>query len=119
TGCRKMQLELTSLGLVIASRTLSSASNGRITIRIGQPYTPPDYGNNFCCPYQIDGVGDGKIRYGSGVDSLQSLFIALINISTDLYTSDEAQAGQITWEGERDLGLPFAEAIRDFVPRRD
>jgi hypothetical protein len=113
-----MMLELNELGHVIVSRTLSFGDKATIIIRIGQPFIPPDYGSNFCCPYQLEGIGDGKIRYGSGIDGLQALYIALINISTDLYTSEEAQAGQITWEGERDLGLPFAEAIKDFVPKR-
>jgi hypothetical protein len=114
-----MAPELTELGLVIASRKLSFDRGREITIRIGQPFVPSDYGGNFCCPYQIVGLGDEKIRHGSGIDSLQSLYLALINISTDLYTSDEAQAGQIMWQGERDLGLPYLEAIKEFVPKRD
>jgi hypothetical protein len=110
-----MFLKIADLGQIIASRTLSFADGGEITIRVGQPFMPPNYGGNFCCPYQIDGIGDGKIRYGSGVDSLQALYIALINISTDLYPSEEAKAGKITWQGERDLGLPMAEAIKEFL----
>jgi len=110
-----MFLNLKELGVLIASRSLSFADRDDITILIGQPFIPPDYGGNFCCPYQIKGIGDEKIRYGSGIDSLQALYIALINISTDLYPTEEARAGKVTWQGERDLGLPMADAIRDFL----
>src|SRR6185312_15567490 len=112
-----MLLKVIDLGTVVATRKLTLGEKGEIVIRIGQPFVPPNYGGNFCCPYQIEGVGDGAIRYGSGIDSLQALYIALINISTDLYSSVEAQAGMITWEGDRRLGLPFAEGSKDFVQR--
>lgn len=113
-----MFLDITDIGEVIASRSLSLGERDEITIHIGRPFAPPDYGGNFCCPYQIRGIGDEKIRYGSGVDSLQALYLAMINISTDLYPTKEARDGRIRWQGDRDLGLPVAETIRDFLQDR-
>lgn len=114
-----MSSESKYLGPIIAERTLSLANNRLISIRIGQPFIPQNSGGNFCCPFHIDGIGDGEIWYGWGVDSLQALYMALLDISSKLYTSDEAQAGQITWEGERELGLPVHEVIKDLVPKRE
>lgn len=113
-----MLLKLTELGEVVARRTLSLANGEQIVVRIGLPFAPTEYNGNYCCPYQIQGIGDEAIRYGAGVDSLQALYLALISISTDLYTSNEGRSGQITWEGEGELGLPFADAISDLVPNR-
>ncbi len=112
-----MLLSITDLGHVIARRTLSIPDKGPVHVRIGQPFVPDDYGGNYCCPYQVEGIGDGKIRYGSGIDSLQALYMALISLSTDLYTSPEQQLAGIFWEESRDLGLPVAEAVKDLVPR--
>jgi hypothetical protein len=74
---------------------------------------------NFCCPYRIEGLGDSEILRGiGGADSLQALYLAMMTISTDLYTSDEGRAGRISWEGDGNLGLPFHETIADLVPQR-
>ena len=111
-----MLLKIIDLGTIVATRKLTLGEKGEIAIRIGQPFVPPNYGGNFCCPYQIEGLGDGAIRYGSGVDSLQALHIALINIGAELHGSVEAQAGMISWNGDRRLGLPFAQGDKD-IPR--
>jgi hypothetical protein len=58
------------------------------------------------------------VNYAAGIDGIQAIVMALQKIGAELYTSDEAKAGLLTWLGERNLGIPVVEAIADLVPRR-
>lgn len=107
-----MQIEL---GDVIATRTLALDGKDTITVRIGRPVTEPD-GTVFCY-YQVLGVGSGRVRRAGGVDEIQALTLAMKIAAADLYASDEGKAGRITWLGEKDLGLPVADALKPFLPR--
>jgi hypothetical protein len=112
-------MEIPELGHIIARRTLSLDGANEILITIGRPESPPDWNGNFRCTYRIEGLGDEVIIRGiGGTDSLQALYLAMMTISADLYTSDGGRAGRITWEGEGELGLPFSDVIADLVPKR-
>jgi hypothetical protein len=112
-------MEPAEIGPVFATRTLLLDGKDEIQITIGQPVSPPDWNGNFRCTYRIQGLGDREIIRGiGGVDSLQALYLAMMTISVDLYTSDEGRAGRITWESDRELGLPFSDVIADLVPKR-
>lgn len=108
-------MNIIDLGPVIATRTLASGDR-TISVSIGQPFVPPDFDGNWCCPYRIEGLGGGAIRYAGGVDAVQALWMALLMIGTDLYTSAPGIAGRISWLGMRNLGFPVPEAVRDLVP---
>lgn len=111
-------MEIEEIGPVFATRTLLLDGKDEIRITIGQPVSPPDWNGNFRCTYRIEGLGEQEIVKGvGGLDSLQALYLAMMTISVDLYTSDEARAGRITWEGDPNLGLPYSEVIADLVPK--
>ena len=98
-------MDITDIGTIIATRVLTLAATKTVTISIGTPTAYPD-GNDFYCPYQIVGIGSGQIRYASGVDSFQALYLAMKKIGADINTSSEAKSGDLTWLGNRDLGFP-------------
>ena len=111
-------MKIDKLGQIIATRELELAgTKRRVLVRFGRPKRFPD-GQDYYCPYQIVGLGRDRVFYGAGVDSLQALVHALHNIGADLYTSNEAKAGQLTWLDDRNFGIPVSETIADLVPKR-
>jgi len=104
-------MKLESLGDVIAEREFlsidPSGARTRIRISLGKP-KPFSDSADFYCPYQISGVGDEKIRYAGGVDSMQAIQLALQIIGPDL-SSTVGNACKLTWEaGENDADLGFS-----------
>lgn len=108
-------MKLASVGVVIAHRDLALTGKATVSVIIGKPEPFPD-GNGCYCPYQILGLGDQQVRYAGGEDTLQALTLTLQKIGAVLYTSSEAKAGLLTWNGNRDLGFPTPNSIRDLSP---
>jgi hypothetical protein len=108
-------MKLTNIGLVIAVRELSLSGGTTVSVIIGRPEPFPD-GNGCYCPYQFLGIGDQRVRYAGGEDTVQALMLTLEKIGTDLYTSPEAKAGLLTLNGSRDLDFPVPHSIRDLAP---
>lgn len=106
-GTEEIMLNLHDVGTVIATRELRHSDGGTITVIIGKPQKFSD-SEDIYCPYQITGIKRNKVRYAVGIDAVQALELALKMIGADLYTSDEAHAGNLSWEaGEKgDLGFP-------------
>ena len=111
-------MNLQNLEHVIAIRELELDHNQIITIKIGKPEIYPE-ANHYYCPYQILGIGKESIRFACGEDSVQALLLALSKIGIELYTSDEATSGKLSWLGMNDLGFPVPETIKDLVPLQD
>src|SRR5438552_19029038 len=109
-------MDLTTVGDIFATRTLSLSGEDAISITIGKPQPFPDE-NGYFCPYQIVGIGNQKVRYAGGEDTVQALILCLTKIGTVLYTSTEAKAGLLTWNGSRDLGFPVPDSIQDLAPQ--
>lgn len=111
-------MQLKSIGIEIARRELD-ANGARVSVAIGKPEKFPD-ADDYFCPYQVTGIGNGKVRYAGGVDAVQALLLALKMIGADLYTSKEAQAKQLSWSaGENgNLGFPVPDSLQDLVPDR-
>lgn len=110
-----MQLE--NVGQALGTRELDISDGRKVSIVIGVPQQ--DDGDYFC-PYQITGIGDVRIGYAMGIDALQALQLTLKKIGTELYTSDEAQTGMLSWEGENargDLGFPVPDVLKDLLPK--
>ena len=70
----------------------------------------------FACSYQIRGLGSQSMKMGRGDDSIQALIHTLAKIGIDLYKSSEAVDGLLSWHGDKNLGFPMFEAMKDFVP---
>jgi len=108
-------MKINAIELVIATRELTLPGDKAVTVSIGRPEKFPD-SDDFYCPYHISGMGDDSIRYAVGTDTVQSLYLALNKIGAFLYTSDSAQSGQLLWNGEKNLGFPVPDSIRDLLP---
>lgn len=100
-------MKFTNVGTIIAVRELDLHGGGKVTVTIGKPEKFPD-AEDYYCSYQIIGIKRSSVRYAGGVDAVQALELALKMIGADLYTSDEARAGALSWKGndEGDLGFP-------------
>jgi hypothetical protein len=50
-----------------------------ITLRLGKPYHIAESSSSLTwrCPFQISGIGPGKVREAPGMDSLDALLISL------------------------------------------
>ena len=93
-------------------------SEGRsITVKIGIPTPTPNVLDEWSCTYQIDGLGNGKIRKSFGVDGIQAFLLGLTYVSTYLYTSEDYKNGELNWNGglAGDLGLPIATSVADML----
>ena len=114
--------DLEDVGNVIAERELEITDGRTVRVLIGQPQPFPDDGGSFYCPYQILGISNKNIRYTEnvrymgGVDSVQALVLTLQAVGAELYTSDEARAGTLTWLGQRNLGFPVVDSLQELVP---
>ncbi len=108
-------MKIKSIETVIATRILTLPENKVVTVSIGKPEKFPG-SDHFYCPYLISGISGESISYAGGVDDLQALYLALNKIGTYLYTSEQAKAGQLLWNGEKNLGFPVPDIIRDLLP---
>lgn len=102
---------------VIATREFEMAGDPprQVLLEILEPN--PD-GVSWRCDIHISGLDQGAFSfYAMGVDPVQALYLALQNIASILYTSDEYKGGRLTWLGHRNLRLPTVEAIAHLVPK--
>jgi hypothetical protein len=110
-----------SLGTVIVEKPLFLDGEGKVTVRIGAPLVSDD-GRESACPYRIEGLGAGKLRYAVGIDRLQALRLALETIGADLYASEEYKAGRLkafaVGDDHGDLGFPVLRGFEDLLPTK-
>jgi hypothetical protein len=100
------------LGQVVAERRLrvSGRPDLEVWVRLGMPCPFPDDPNdNYYCPYQITGVGDAKVRYAGGVDSLQALELALHILPAALDRLRKQNPG-LAWEDGPEGEYGFSKA---------
>ena len=108
-------MKLVTVGKVIATRDLDLEDGGKVLITIGAPQQTPGH-QDYYCPYMIAGLGDGKVRYAVGIDTLQALDLALRAIGSDLYLSTEYTQGNLRYLGMRNLGFPVHCGIGIVLP---
>ena len=112
-------MKLSSVGTVVVTRVLTRSKGQKVTVTIGKPRKFRNE-SDYYCPFQIMGIGDEQVRYSGGVDTVQALQLALEQIGTRLYSSEEARTGKLSWDGgstKGDLGFPVPDVIRDLVPK--
>jgi hypothetical protein len=108
-----------TIEVLIASRRINLDGEGSVEVRIGMPRRLSDSEEEYSCPYQILGIGSGRVKSMIGMDAIQALKYALQAIGVDLYTSDEAKAGRPSWpygRGKGDLEFPVPGNVRDLLP---
>ena len=107
------------IGEPLAERGYFLAPDGKVTIRVGQPFTPPDHPRESWCPYQVEGLGDDRVRRAIGIDHFQSIWLAMQMIGSTLYNSEQHRSGRLRFDLESqypDLALPVFEQDRHLVP---
>ncbi len=60
----------------IAERIFDAKDGTKVRLAISAPYQEQEDGS-YKCLWQLIGLGDGKIRYGAGTDSMQALLTTL------------------------------------------
>ena len=104
------------LGTVIAERRLriTGRPEADVRARLGQPLPlPDDPQDDYYCPYQITGLGDGKVRYAVGVDGLQALELAIRILPTELDAVRRQYPG-LGWEDAPPGNDGFSGAVSEF-----
>lgn len=88
---------------VIASRCLTlnaGEKEVKITVDLGRPYHEPD--EVYFCLYRITGMGPVRTNKAAGVDGIQAIQLALVQIGAELYSYSK----HLNWEGEPYAGFP-------------
>ncbi|SRR5216684_2586073 len=104
-------LKLETLGEAIATRAFTLRDGNaekEVVLRIGRPQQMPDH-SDFFCPWELQGIGETKIRYACGVDQMQALLLAISTISVYLETLDPDIRKRLRWLDMDDLGLPRSD----------
>lgn len=112
-------MQLTSIGEPFINRIMQLHEAEHVKIAIGKPQKFPD-GNDYYCPYQIIGLGDGKVNWSGGIDEIQALLLTLEGIGIFLNNSEEYKQGNLSWIGSADgnLGFPHLDSsgmLKQFI----
>jgi|SRR5262245_17440442 len=106
--------------MVILNRMLKIDAEGHQTEVPVRIYLPVNLGDHWQCEYEIRWPDSTRRGRGYGIDSIQSLLIALRNIGAEIYTSEAHKAGKLRWEERGDgYGFPLAAGIRDLYEGND
>ena len=68
---------------------------------------------DFCCRYEVAWPEGTQSRTIYGVDEVQAMLLAMQSAHTDFLVAREDEGRNISWLGDRRLGLPVADVIRD------
>jgi hypothetical protein len=108
------------LGDVIAERQLDAVGQGGrepVVVRIGKPFPDPlSPGRDWCCPYQIVGLGAEAVDAAFGVDSLQAFLLAVYAVQLKLAQRAEEAAVRVEWLEQEDLGLKVDPEVEKMLP---
>lgn len=93
----------------IAERTLvrTDVTGGRVVVRLGAPEADPDcpHGRDWRCPFEIRGLGDEKIHFARGIETMDTLQNTLRGIRSVLDLSGAPLRWELT-EGDN-IGFPM------------
>jgi uncharacterized protein DUF6968 len=93
------------LGEIIAERKLVAIKGRKkveVIVKLGRPLKI-DHGPGFRCPIQIKGIGDEKVRFAAGEDSMQSIQLAMKMIGIELFLRNKDY--QFSWLDQPDAGF--------------
>lgn len=100
------------IGEVIADRRMTYVEdNGNsrdVLVRIGRPV--PDLIDDveqWVCPFQIMGIGDGAVKGIFGIDAMQALLLGIHSIPAELAAHVLYQGGRFQRYGEDDTSFVF------------
>jgi hypothetical protein len=104
---------------LIGHRELFLADNGKVIVSIGVSALLAEDESDYYCSYRISGLTENESGRVIGSDALQALQLALIRVGSILYTSKEWNENILTWNGERNLGFPLPNSLKDLYPTQD
>jgi Domain of unknown function (DUF6968) len=106
--------------MLILNRLLKIDAEGyqtEVPVRI---YLPVNAGDRWQCEYEIGWPEYLRRSRAFGVDSMQSLLIALQKVGAEIYTSEAHKAGKLSWLEPGDgYGFPLPAGIRDLYEGND
>ena len=76
-------------------------------------FGPIKDGKDFRCRFEILWTDGVQSREAWGVDEVQALLLAMQMAHCDLLVRREREGKEITWLGQRRLGLPIPEGFHD------
>lgn len=89
---------------VFIERRLDLKNGREVSIRFLQP--EPDPQADWHCDVEVEWPDRRRHLRIFGVDAVQSLLLAMQGAHHELVSSPENTAGELTWLGDRDFGLP-------------
>ena len=106
--------------MIVLTRDLKVITNGGEVVVPVQVYRPVDEGDHWRCWYDIGWPENPRSSYAAGIDSVQSLLLALQKIGAELYTSDAHRSGKLIWlERGVGYGFPVPTSIQDLYEGDD
>jgi hypothetical protein len=108
--CHTVPVLTLELGHAIAERAFTYvdpvSGATEISVKLGAPQQLSDSGS-WCCPWQIAGVGDEKVRCAIGIDGFQALQLVMNMIGATLHAQMKQGVKLHRLDGEdSDLGFP-------------
>ncbi|WP_341715868.1 maleylpyruvate isomerase N-terminal domain-containing protein [Micromonospora sp. FIMYZ51] len=97
------------LGEVVAERRIAmvvpDGGTSEVIVRFGKPHPDPLPGGDWCCPFQLEGLGDRAVDAAFGVDSLQAMLLAAYRVRLLLTEHAEQTSARLDWLGQPEFGL--------------
>ena len=98
------------------TRQYELKNGGEVWLYVWKPVYFPDVPEegiceHYMCYFQITGIGYDKLHRSGGVDSIQSLMLALKMAGVYLYASQSYETGDMTYLGQRDLDLSLSDGM--------
>ena len=101
---------------VFCQRDLDLNRDDKVIVSISIPELSKDNESEYHCHYHIFGLKREERGRVIGVDSLQSLQLVMKRVGAILYTSPEWTDGRLSWNGDKDLGFPLPDSLKDLQP---
>lgn len=100
-------MKISEITEVIASRVLK-AGDVDVLVLIGKPAMFED-GNDYYCPFSIEGFGKTQISYAGGSDAVQALQLAMKKIGVELEYLGKKNQISISWLNDMpgETGFPL------------
>jgi hypothetical protein len=103
-------MNVPDLGTVIVERYFEAKDEAgdekEVILRIGMPVRSSQPGEDWCCPYQIDGIEESRVRVAFGIDSLQAFLLALEKAKAELGYIQRVSHLRVTWLEQDEWGMP-------------
>ncbi|MCK3838831.1 MULTISPECIES: DUF6968 family protein [Pseudomonas] len=93
---------------VFIERRLDLKKGGEVSVRFLRP--EPDIEGDWHCDIELEWPDRRQALRIFGIDAIQALLLAMQGARCELVSSPESAAGELTWLGEREFGLPVMAA---------